>query len=176
MGFLRRRVIFAPALAWMLSRLLPARAGPVTRDDWPAPVRTADTATLRAYVDVLIPADRTPSGSALGVDARLWEVVAPQPDYRDLLNRGLAWLDERARAGYGRGFAQLQAGPQEAIVQQLAGAVHGSLQRVFFERTRADAFFHYYGRPESWPGIGDYSGAPQPRGFMHQAQAPHRRR
>jgi hypothetical protein len=88
------------------------------------------------------------------------------------LSFGLDWLNKQARAGYGLDFPALDEGGRDAIVRQAAAAGLDSLPRVFFERTRADAFFHYYGRPESWRGMAHYRGPPQPLGFMDYTQPP----
>lgn len=71
MKHLRRRFFLASALAALITRLLPAHAASRT---------VAPDTTLRAYVDTLVPADETPSGSALGVDAKLKAVAADQPE------------------------------------------------------------------------------------------------
>ena len=57
-------------------------------------------------------------------------------------------------------------------MRQAAAAANNTLPRVFFERTRGDAFFHYYGHPESWRGITYYRGPPQPLGFLDYDQPP----
>lgn len=170
MRLARRRFFFSSALGWLLAKLLPARAGPVLGSSPPAP--TAGDAALRAYVDTLIPADETPSGSALGVDEQLRVVASAQPNYRRLLESGLAWLNRQSRADFGRDFVELDENEREAVVSQAAAADFRTLPREFFERTRADAFFHYYGRPESWPGIRYYHGPPQPLGFMDYTEPP----
>ena len=171
MRLTRRRFCLTPALAGLFSRVLPAYAAPVTKGTDIPPSAVLDS-TLRAYVDALIPADETPSGTALGVDGQLRRVAAGQPDYQDLLNRGLAWLHERAHVAYGRSFPELDEASRDGIIRQAATAHHNTLERMFFERTRADAFFHYYGRAESWRGIRHYRGPPQPLGFMEYTQAP----
>ena len=149
MQLTRRRLFIGFALGWVLSRVLPARAA----SPWPSQLAES---TLRIYVDVLIPADETPSGTALDVDRQLLLVAMGQRDYLRLLEQGLDWLNRRAR--------------------EKASGRHNTLARVFFERTRADAFFHYYGRPESWPGIARYSGPPQPSGFMDYMLPPDKSR
>lgn len=165
MRWTRRRLIIGLALNWILTRAIPSRA------ESSRPPGEAE-ATLRAYVDVLIPADETPSASALGVDRQLLVVAKGQPDYLRLLELGLNWLNLRARTQYGRSFSDLDDASREAIVGEAAGARHSTLQRLFFERTRADSFFHYYGRPESWRGIVGYRGPPQPLGFSDFAEPP----
>ena len=171
MRLTRRRFFIGSALGWVLSRVLPARAALITSTEPGAPSVSSE-ATLRTYVDVLIPADETPSGTALGVDKQLLVVANKQRDYQRLLELGLDWLNKQAQAEYGRNFPELDEGKREAIVRQAAAAGFNTLPRVFFERTRADAFFHYYGRPESWRGMAQYRGPPQPLGYMDYTQPP----
>jgi hypothetical protein len=161
----RRRLLIGFAATWALFRLPGSHAA----SRWLSPLTQS---TLKAYVDTLIPADETPSGTALQVDRKLLRVAGGQPDYRRLLQLGLDWLNAQARAQYGRDFPELEDEEREAVVARAAAAAHDTLQRIFFERTRADAFFHYYGRPESWRGMAGYRGPPQPEGFPDYARPP----
>ena len=166
----RRRFFIGSGFAWLLSRVTPSRS---------AGQRSAalEEATLRAFVDLLIPADEiTPSASALGVDKQLLTVANGKPAYQRLLELGLDWLNTQSRADFGGNFPELDEGKRETIVRQAAAAAYNSLPRVFFERTRADAFSFYYSRPESWRGIAYYRGPPQPLGFMDYARAPRKQR
>ena len=164
----RRRFLVRSALISVLSKVVPALAVSPPAQTSP---RVAD-ATLRAYVDVLIPADETPSGTALGVDKQLLAVAAGKPPSQRLLDSGLEWLNDQARAKYGRNFPELEQGVREEIVHEASAAAEGTLPRVFFERTRTSAFFYYYGHPESWRGIRQYRGPPQPLGFSDYMQPP----
>lgn len=161
----RRRFVIGSALACVLSGVAPSRAAS-------GPSLALAEATLRAYVDVLLPADETPSGTALGVDVRLLAVAKQREDYRRLLDWGLDWLNGQARAHYRRDFPELGEAEREAVVRRAAAGGYGTPARVFFERTRADAFTHYYARPESWRGIVQYRGPPQPLGFADYAEPP----
>ena len=161
----RRRFFIGSALVGALCRIAPSFAAA------PPLPRLAD-ATLGAYVDALIPADETPSASALGVDKQLLAAAAGAPGHRRLLDAGLDWLNTRSRARYARPFPELDERGREAIVGEAAAAGYGTLPRVFFERTRAAAFFHYYGRPESWRDMAQYRGPPQPLGYMDYTQPP----
>jgi|PlaIllAssembly_1097288.scaffolds.fasta_scaffold185183_2 hypothetical protein len=161
----RRRFFIGSALVGALCRIAPSFAAA------PPLPRLAD-ATLSAYVDVLIPADETPGATALGVDKQLLAAAAGAPGHRRLLDAGLDWLNARSRARYARPFPELDERGREAIVGEAAAAGFGTLPRVFFERTRAAAFFHYYGRPESWRGMAHYRGPPQPLGFPDHTEPP----
>jgi hypothetical protein len=161
----RRRFVIGSALGCMFAGAAPTRAASA-----PSPAPAA--ATLRAYVDTLLPADETPSGTALGVDERLLAVAKQRQDYRRMLDWGLDWLNAQARARYLRDFPQLDEAQRDAVLRIAATGGYGTPARVFFERTRADAFTHYYARPESWRGIVQYRGPPQPLGFADYAQPP----
>lgn len=166
----RRRFFIGSGLAWLLSRVTPSRAAAQRS---PA---LAD-ATLKAFVDVLIPSDEiTPSASALDVDKQLLTVAKAKRAYQRLLEQGLDWLNTQSQADFGGNFPELSEGKREAIVRQAAAAAYNTLPRVFFERTRADAFSFYYSRPESWRGIAYYRGPPQPMGFMDYAKPPRKQR
>lgn len=165
----RRRFVIVSALAGVFSSAMPATAAT------PSSQRLAN-ATLRVYVDVLIPADETPSASAIGVDKQLLAVAKGAPTLQRLLDLGFDWLNARARARYGRAFPEIDEAGREAIVAEAAAAGFGTLPRQFFERTRAAAFVQYYSRPESWPGIARYRGAPQPLGFPDYTEPPRRSR
>ena len=154
----------------MFSALAPSRAAP--RQSPPL----AELA-LGAYVDVLIPSDETtPSASALGVDKQLLIVAQGKRAYQRLLELGLDWLNTQSRTDFGGNFADIDEGKREAVVRQAAAAAYNTLPRVFFERTRADAFSFYYSHPESWRGIAYYRGPPQPLGFLDYTKPPRKQR
>jgi hypothetical protein len=161
----RRRLFIGSALIWPLSRVTRSRAAP------PVSPSLAE-ATLAAYVDVLIPADQTPSGTALGVDKHLIVAARERREYQLLLEWGVDWLNNQAQARYGRNFAESDEAGREAIVAQAATTERNTRPWVFFEWTRTKAFFHYYARPESWRGIVQYRGPTQPLGFMDYASPP----
>ncbi len=188
----RRRAAVAASLGGLIARALPAGAaatdasrpggsaalaGPGAggaNSTAPAEPQSTLIPTLRAYVDTLIPADETPAGSALGVDRALL-ANGVRRDYAQMLELGLAWIDSAAVALHGQRFHLLGESAREAIVGRAAAAEAGSLPRVFFVRTRADAFSHYYGQPESWRGLDALSGPPQPRGYPDFAGATRRK-
>ena len=121
--------------------------------------------TLKAYLDTLIPADETPSASQLGVDQ--WMLAKGRKDegYQLALVVGTTWLDEQARERGARDFASLDLSARETVVARAAEADSESVENLFFEITRTDAFLHYYAQPESWRGITGYQGPPQPQGY-----------
>lgn len=161
----RRRLFIGSALIWPLSRVTRSGAAP-------PPSRSLAEGTLAAYVDVVIPADLTPSGTALGVDKQLVIAARERREYQQLLDWGVAWLNNQAQARHGRNFAELDEAGRDAIVAQAAAAEYNTRPRVFFEWTRTKAFFHYYARPESWRGIVQYRGPTQPSGLLDYALPP----
>jgi len=133
----------------------------------------ADTqATLRAYVDALVPPDGDfPGAAAIGVVPRLLAAIPMGSDYRKLLDQGLAWLDAQARNAGGENFAALSMAARERIVASAEASTPGSLPRAFFQATRDDVLSHTYTDARSWNGLG-YDGPPQPRGFPEYTQPP----
>ncbi|NOX08910.1 MAG: gluconate 2-dehydrogenase subunit 3 family protein [Gammaproteobacteria bacterium] len=128
--------------------------------------------TLRAFIDVLLPEDETPSASQLGIDEEILTRVANHPNYTRLLHGGLAWLDKMAYAQYNRrGFTLLTQAQREAIVRMAEATKMPSAQRLFFEQIRKDSFLFYYSHPQSWSNLG-FNGPPQPAGFIDYTQAP----
>jgi hypothetical protein len=105
------------------------------------PEASLRNATLCEYVHVLISADETRSGTALGVDKRLLAVAKGQDAYRLVRGVGLDWLNRQAQLAYGRDFLALDEGARDTIVQRMATANLNTLPRVFFGRTRADGGF-----------------------------------
>lgn len=155
----RRRLLQYSVAMGLLARQLPIHA----RQKTPA---QPSGKTLRAYVDVLIPADETPSASQLGVDREMLAKGRNSVDYRNVLVYATSWLDEQARGRGNRDFVSLDLPARESVVARAAAADRESLENLSFEITRTDAFLYYYARPESWRGITDYRGPPQPLGFM----------
>jgi hypothetical protein len=132
------------------------------------------TATLRAYLDTLIPGDETPSASQVGVVEKLLARAAADAEFGRLLDAGCLRLDQLARHRGAEDFAALSEADREAIVGQAADGDAGLDLIVFFGETRAEAFQHYYAHPASWVGL-DYPGPPQPAGFLDHADPPRRR-
>jgi hypothetical protein len=141
-----------------------------------APPGAIDGATLRAYLDTLIPDDGAdPGASRLGIDQPMLARAATARHYHDLLEGGCRWIDGEARGLGTEGFAALDEVHRERIVAAAAAAEPDSLPRRFFEATRADAFSRYYADPRAWAAIG-YHGPPQPLGFPDYAETPGRAR
>ena len=123
--------------------------------------RSAQPATLRAFIDHLIPADDlTPAASTLQVHQRVWAEAQQDPDGVRLMVLVCRWLD-----GYGDGFDRLSEAERETLVAWMAKAPWESPQRRFFHWVRERAFTHYYSQPASWRGL-PVQRPPQPMGHV----------
>jgi len=126
---------------------------------------------LRAFLDVLLPEDESPSASQLGVDAQILDEASEHPNVKGLLDTGSAWLDLQARRKRAQAFHQLDEQGKIDIVKLAESQPQPSLIRVYFRFVQDRAFKYYYSHPDSWASLG-YDGPPQPRGFMDYDQPP----
>jgi hypothetical protein len=145
-------------------------------DAWAGPTAAGATAgapmdAFAPWLDTLIPADETPSATALGVDRAILAWARGQPRPTRLLEDGCAWLDAVVRSNGAASFRRIPATAQEAVARVAAAAEAGSLPRVFFDRTWDLAIYFYYAHPETWAALG-YAGPPQPGGFPDADKAP----
>jgi hypothetical protein len=131
-------------------------------DVWPLTLSEPQRRTTRALCDLILPADETsPAASALGVPDFIDEwISSPYPAQaadRPLLLEGLAWLDEDAVRRFGKPFADLTAGQQEAIANDLAKlppAPEHKRAAAFFKRFRDLTAGGYYTTPEGARTLG----------------------
>ena len=123
------------------------------------------------WLDTLIPADETPSATALGVDRAILAWARDQPRAMSLLEDGCGWLDAVVRHNGASSFKLIPDVAREAIVRVAAVAEAPSLPRVFFDRTWDLAIYFYYADPAAWAALG-YAGPPQPVGFPDADHAP----
>lgn len=126
---------------------------------------------LEAVLDTLIPDDETPGALQFGVAEKIKAKTAGDNRYRLLIKKGCAWLDTTAGELGSRSFASLRGEDRDAVLAKALKGHAGSLQRIFFQQIRADAFRYYYGDRRSWAQLG-YNGPPQPNGFPDYYRAP----
>ncbi len=126
---------------------------------------------LPAFLDTLLPADESPSASQLGIDKAMIVRAQTQAAFLQLLRQGCRWLDDEARFAGATDFTALPEVRRGAIVASAARMAHGTPQRAFFEKTRAQAFNLFYAHPTVWRSLG-YDGPPQPGGFIDHARPP----
>lgn len=112
------------------------------------------------------------------IDARLHEKrgkgtrYADMPPAPDAWRRGLAAIDDESRTRFGRGFGDLTAGEQDAILRrvqrgEVASALWDGLppQRFFTTVLLDDIVGEYYAHPAAWSEIG-FGGPASPRGYV----------
>jgi hypothetical protein len=112
------------------------------------PLSEAQTATLRAAVDRIIPPDEFPAGWAGGVGGYLARQFAGDlagliPVYRD----GLDALDATARAEWGRPFTEGTESEQDALLAQVETGARGEELARFFTLLVAHTMEGFYGDP-----------------------------
>ncbi|HWY63819.1 MAG TPA: gluconate 2-dehydrogenase subunit 3 family protein [Rhizomicrobium sp.] len=136
---------------------------------WPLTLSDDQRASLRIAADLMLPADdRSPSGSALGLDAFIDEwISAPYPDQqrdRRLILSGLLWLDAESSARFGHGFAAASDSERGAIFDRIAfkAKVQPGYGRPanFFSRLRGLMLGGFYSRPEGMKDIGYIGNTP----------------
>jgi hypothetical protein len=141
----------------------------------------AEWATLRALCDRVVPqpAERTePVPLAAMVDRKMIDNVrdgyrhAHLPPMREAWQRGLASLEQEARAAHGVLFHQLSTEQQHALLQAMQrGELHdpawgGMPPDSFFKnRIVVDVVKTYYSHPTAWNEIG-WGGPASPRGYV----------
>ena len=129
-------------------------------------------ATLKTYIDILIPEDITPAASQLGIHDEIIARTIKLKAYRRLLQYGVIWLDKTASSQFAQQpFILLSPGQQETIITAMESAKRSSAPRLFFEQIRKDCFDFYYTKPESWGGLG-FNNPPQPLGNINYSQPP----
>ena len=101
-----------------------AAASPVATQGWAPRVLTArQNTTVITLTELIIPETDTPGARAAGVNRFIDGVLheATPPD-RDRFVRGLAWIDERSTALFGRAFADAGVAQQTTLLTRLADA------------------------------------------------------
>lgn len=165
---MQRRTFISRLLA---SSLLTAAAGYIPRGIAEGFVTRQALRSLPAFLDTLLPEDEAPSASQLGIDRELTAHATGIENYLRLLQLGCQWLDQQAARRSNLSFWQLDLQGREAITNTAENASGDSLQKLFFDRVKSDAFTFYYSNPASWVAIG-FAGPPQPGGYLDFAAPP----
>ncbi|HSY05678.1 MAG TPA: gluconate 2-dehydrogenase subunit 3 family protein [Steroidobacteraceae bacterium] len=162
--------VLAASAAWPLATRRPGRAGSVSGygtdpkllrayhpgQVWPLTLTAAQRRLAGVLVDLIIPADdHSPSASAVGVVDFIDEwLSAPYPDNQhdqDTVLRGFRWLDAESMRRAGKVFADLDAGRQRGICDDICDATraaekHRTAAR-FFARFRDLTAGGFYSSP-----------------------------
>ena len=136
---------------------------------WPLTFTAEQTRTAQALCALIIPADEhSPSAAQLKVHLFIDEwVSAPYPDQisaKDVIVRGLAWLDAESRSRFGQVFAELDVAAQAQIADdicwvQKARPEHAAAAR-FFKRFRDLTAGGFYTTPEGSKDVGFVGNVP----------------
>lgn len=134
-------------------------------DLWPLTFSQEQRRLVIVLCDLIMPADdQSPSASSLGVHDFVDEwISSPYPDQtkdRNLILKGLPWLDEEAQKQGGKNFVSLKRPGQTKICQELARSAKASNKKFpgsFFYLMRNLIAGGYYTTPAGMKDIG-YTG------------------
>ena len=120
----------------------------------------AQRAILDAVLNLIVPpsADaRMPGAAEVGVPAYL---VAEAPDALPALREELEELERRARARFARGFAALEAGGRQSLIEEVRAQAPAFMSRLAMETLAC-----YYQHDRVLEGLGIEARAPYPKGY-----------
>jgi hypothetical protein len=130
---------------------------------WPLSLNRHQRDMLRTTAGLMLPADaRSPSGANLGLDAFIDEwVSAPYPDQqrdRELILKGLDWLDAECRQRFSADFLAVSDEQRRAVFDLVAWkqkiAPGYEKQALFFARLRGLMLAGFFSLPEGMKDIG----------------------
>jgi Gluconate 2-dehydrogenase subunit 3 len=139
---------------------------------WPLTLSAAERRTATVLCDLIIPADdSSPSASSVGVvdfiDEWLSAPYAQQRQDRSMILGGLQWIEDQARARFGRDFSALSAAEHgsicDAICYTRVAAPTDSAAATFFARFRDLAAGGYYTTPQGTKDLGYVGNVPLDR-------------
>jgi hypothetical protein len=138
-------------------------------DLWPLSFTAEQSRCAAALCALIIPADeQSPSAAQLKVHLFIDEwISAPYPDQakdRDVIVKGLAWLDAESRARFHKPFAELDVAQQSQIADDIclvakAKPEHAAAAR-FFRRFRDLTAGGFYTTPEGSKDLGFVGNVP----------------
>ncbi|HAV14613.1 MAG TPA: hypothetical protein DCX06_14145 [Opitutae bacterium] len=166
MPFSRRRFILGSfsLSCWTLASRLRGSTVPSNR--------SALESTLRAWVNTLLPADRSsPAAGDVGVHFEIIKKAESNRQYMQLLEIGVRWIENEATQLGITSFTQLDPAQAEFIVAKAEASGLQAMPGLFFYHTLRDAKAFYYSKEASWAGVG-FPHQPQPLGYMDYAEAP----
>ncbi len=137
----------------------------------PESVAALEAAMLERIVDILVPRDETPGALDLGVHHAVQQALQVHTPLSLACSELFQTLDRNARTRHRKAFLDLPLPQQDALLQAVAQAGHGSAGWPALMQLRERTLALYYAQPKSWPALG-LAGAPQPIGFMDYTEAP----
>ena len=138
-------------------------------DLWPLTFNNAQRQLVIVLCDIIMPADESsPSASSLGVHDFIDEwISSPYPGQksdRNIILKGLTWIDEEAGRRKSKAFVLLTVKEQLAICQELARDAKDDSRQFpgsFFYRLRNLVAGGYYTTPAGMKDIGYLGNTPQ---------------
>jgi hypothetical protein len=131
-------------------------------DLWPLTFTKEQRRATIALCDVIIPADeKSPSASSVNVPDFIDEwISAPYPEQAvdgKIIVEGLAWLDGESQKRFHKTFADLTAGQQQAICDDICYAPNAKPEfataAIFFAKFRNLTAGGFYTTPQGWKDI-----------------------
>lgn len=129
---------------------------------WPLTFTKEQRRATIALCDVIIPADeKSPSASSVNVPDFIDEwISAPYPEQvadGKIIVEGLAWLDGESQQRFQKTFADLTAGQQHAICDDICYAPNAKAEfataAIFFAKFRNLTAGGFYTTPQGWKDI-----------------------
>lgn len=160
----RRALTFGAGLALVNAGLpvLPAVAAPPVT----SALTDAETAIVSALVEIIIPADRSPSAVQLGSTAFvIASLLGLASDGGAAVRQGLAGIDRVAQQTFGSNFCALGTAEKNRVVEYVANASDFTPLWLGLRRLTV---MHYYAQPAAYRDLGlpgpnlDAGGFPTP--------------
>jgi len=138
-------------------------------DFWALSFTAVQRRTATALCDVIIPADaKSPAASAVGVPDFIDEwISAPYPGHdkdRALILDGLVWIDAESQKRFGNDFADLVAGQQRALCDDICYGPKAKPEfktaALFFNKFRDLTSGGFYTTPEGMKDLGYIGNVP----------------
>jgi hypothetical protein len=131
-------------------------------DFWPLTLTPEQHRTVAALCDVILPADEhSPSASQLKVQDFIDEWVSapyePQQQHREVVLKGLVWLDEESKKRFRRSFVDLNDKEKQSICDDICSVQRAPQQlkpaAEFFRTFRSLTMSGFYTTPEGMKDI-----------------------
>lgn len=136
------------------------------------PLSQEEKDVVRTLVALILPRDDlSPGAIDLGVDAEVLDALHENRHFRQVVRRGVRWLDDQAASSGGSRFLSLVEGDQIALLERAEVADFGTAENDLFRRMCDLTFTHYYSKPKAWAGL-CYRGPPQPSGYLDYQSPP----
>jgi hypothetical protein len=127
----------------------PAFKAPAVPPFEPKFFNVAEGLVVVRLADLIIPPTDTPGASAAGVPQYIDMVVSNNPEHRNLMREGLAWLDKHSQEAHGKKFVELGEEEQIAILEPLSDAGQADTRSEVeffraFKNMTADGYYTSY--------------------------------